>query len=112
MWETLFDSFMLNAFDKIAINCPTEELERELADILDEFGYRYPDGTKLGNVVVWGSYEENFCYYVQGTVARRGPKSSATEHLWREYKKCTFYGADMPDFDIATDDELRSFLGV
>lgn len=28
------------------------------------------------------------------------------------HTKCTFYGIDLPDFDAATDDELRSFLGT
>lgn len=41
-----------------------------------------------------------------------GPKKHAEQsgYSYSSYAKCTFYGA--PDFEAASDDEFRGFLGI
>lgn len=112
MWEMPFDVSLLDKSEGVVINCPTEELEREIASILDELGFHYPDGGKLSNISCWGGYEEDFCYYVAYGSVKRGPKKGTEESPWKSYTKCTFYGVETPDFSAATDDELCSLLGV
>lgn len=98
MWDNEFTIDMLTNGSKVAVNCPSKELERELAALLEERGVRYPNGTSLlRETNIWGSYGEDFCYYVEGHIARRGPKSSTEESPWNRYEKYTFCGEQQDD---------------
>lgn len=110
MWESEFDISDINHGEFYIINCPTEQLERELAFELDTIGVHYPDGELLSAHCHWEDYKESFCYYIhRDFTARRGSKLDADGF---NGKKCTFYGVKASEFETATDMELRSFLGV
>lgn len=101
MWDDPFDTFMLEGENAVVVNCPDEDSEREFAAILGALGISYPDGVNIFSVQdVWESYREGFCYFIEGRVARRGPKAHADYDQYRHYKKCTFYGADS-DIEIS-----------
>lgn len=112
MWETPFDVSLLDAPDGVSINCPTEELEREVAAMFDSLGLRYPGGNELSAQTPWEEYKEEFCYCVVDGKVRRGDKITVEESSWSKSTKCTFYGIETPDFDAATDEELLAFLGA
>lgn len=42
------------------------------------------------------------------------PEEDEMIKFFREFfdMKCTFYGIDTPDFDVASDDELRALFGI
>lgn len=110
MWESEFDISDIKPGETYIINCPTEQLERELAFELDMVGLHYPDGMLLSSHCHWKEYEEDFCYYIyKNSVVRRGGKPDADGF---NGIKCTFYGVKASEFETATDMELRSFLGV
>lgn len=108
MWDKPFDTAMLEGRSRVAINCQSEDLERELAAILTSFGITYPSGGNLLKEKSWTRYMEDFCYYVEGSVAYRGPKSSIEEEPWDTYEKTTFYGE--PQEDIS-DERFTAILG-
>lgn len=112
MWETEFYPELLDERSGVIINCPTEEAERGMASILAAHGILYPDGQSPIDIPKWDSYEDKFCYFVDHGVVRRGPIIRARNQSNDWCFKCTFFGPDTPDFDTATDDELRSLLGV
>ena len=114
MWDEIFTMDMLTDSSRVAVNCPTEELEREFATLLDEYGIRYPNGDSPLKENYWKRYLENFCYYVEGKVIRYGPKSSTEESPWNRYEKYTFQ--DEPQDDTEIDDSdfysiITSILG-
>lgn len=111
MWEEPFEQHLLDTNDNIVINCPTEDLERQMASILDGLGYHYPNGETLFSEECWRQYKEDFCYYVdlQGVNVRRGRESSTNSTPFDRYIKCTFYG-DTPE--PIGEDELLSILEV
>lgn len=108
MWDTPFDTSMLDA-SPVVINCPNEDVERDLAAILTSFGIVYSDGSSLLRGRHWDRYGEDFCYYVKGSVAYRGSKSSTQSKPWSSYTKTTFFG-DQIDEDIS-DESFEAILG-
>lgn len=108
MWDKPFDTTMLERHSKVAINCPNEDLERELAAILTSFDITYPNGRDLLAEKPWEQYAEDFCYYVRGFVAHRGPKSSTEDEPWNTYEKTTFYGEQQEEI---SDESLAAILG-
>ena len=112
MWEAEFYPELLDERDGIIINCPTEAAEREVASILVAHGILYPDGKSPADVVRWSGYGEEFCYSVNNGAVRRGStrgmESSSRDWCFR----CTFVGVELPDFDTATDAELKQLLGI
>lgn len=94
MWDKPFEAAMLNEQAKIVINCPEEDLERELAAILGAYGITYPDGKVLLSVKhAWKEFGNDFCYFVSGKSARRGPKHHAeADSYYGTFEKCMFYG--------------------
>lgn len=60
----------------------------------------------------WDEHKNNTAYYVRNRRILYGPKDHAETGGYQNYIKCTFYGIDTPDFDVASDDELRSLLGI
>lgn len=111
MWDEPFDIDMLDEHQRIVVNCPTEELEREFADILTDHGVRYPGGQYASvREKVWGEYSESFCYFIEGKTVRRGPKRSAEEVSgYMRFKRCTFVGKQ-PEHEIP-DDSFYSIIG-
>lgn len=110
MWESEFDISAIKTGEMYVISCPTEELERELAHALDGLGLHYPNGEHLSNSCYWHDYGEDFCYFIyEDSMVRRGMKPSNPEHPGI---KSTFYGVNTPDFEVASDAELRDFLGI
>lgn len=68
MWDKAFSTEMLIDGAEIAVNCPDEDLEREIAAILTAFGRTYPNGGSLLKDRHWKQHEESFCYYVEGNI--------------------------------------------
>lgn len=110
MWDSEFNISMIQPGERYIINCPTEELERELASALDGMGLHYPDGEHLSNRRHWEEYREEFCYFIyEDAMVRRGPRPSGSDRDGINY---TFYGDNAPDFEAASDDELMALLGM
>lgn len=111
MWDNVFTMDMLTDDSMVAVNCPSEELEREFAALLDERNIRYPGGEVPSEMTeVWSSYGENFCYYINGRSVRRGPKSAAESSPWNRYEKHTFQGEPQDDTEINDDDFNRIIM--
>ncbi len=111
MWDNTFTMDVLTDNSRVAVNCPDEELERELAALLDERGIEYNGGgSPIGVTRVWGKYGEDFCYYISGKTVWRGPKSSTTESPWRSFEKYTFHGEPQDGTEI-DDDSFCSIIG-
>lgn len=112
MWDTPFEESMLGLPQGVVVHCPDESLVEELFEIFKRNGV----GTNWVNMerTQWDRYREETVYFIRGENLLYGPKFHAEERsmgYWR-YKKCTFFDADTPDFEIATDDELIAFLGI
>lgn len=112
MWETPFDLSLLDTEPQIIVNCPTEDAERKLASILAERGITYLGGKSPVDVPSWSDYQEKFCYFINGKSLYRGVKSDTDIRSWSSSFKCTFSDIEFSDFDIATDNELQSLLGI
>ncbi len=112
VWETPFYEGMLSSGDNIVVNCPTEELERELASVLDAAGFLYPRDVRIPDEIDWNSFQEEFCYYIlaNSKTVRRGSKDPAARPPYRNHIKCTFFGTE--DFEPADESEFRAFLGI
>ena len=65
-----------------------------------------------GFVYKMGRTQNNTAYYVRNGRILYGPKDHAETGGYQNYIKCTFYGIDTPDFDVASDDELQTLLGI
>lgn len=111
MWEAEFYPELLSERDRIVINCPTEEAERKAASILVEYGILYPNGQSPVDVPKWNGYKGKFCYFVDHGVVRRGTREGG-ENRGEDWFRCTFPESESPDFDTATDAELKQLLGI
>lgn len=103
MWETPFDESMLAARPGVAIYCPPEDgLAEELFGIFRQngLGKHWNAGVTGGRV-----------YCVSKNSLQYGDKA-AVESItpYCNYTRCTFYGIESPDFDVASEDEIFSFL--
>lgn len=104
MWDTPFDESMLSSKPGVAIYCPDNYLAAELFDIFkrNDLGKHWSTGI-CGDRV----------YCVTGTRLQFGSISDVERtYPFSNYTKCTFYGIDTPDFDVASDDELQTLLGI
>lgn len=113
MWDTPFDPLMLDG--RVLIFCPDSDRAPELMELLGEYGVKWEQTDCLahhGNSH-WDAKKEQTCYRVH---FRHMGYSSIDYYerngQFRDYIKCTFYGAETSDFEVATDSELRSLLGV
>lgn len=110
MWDTPFEPSMLGADKRVAIHCPDESLADELFEIFRASGVGGNWGSERTN---WNTHKEETTYYCSGMYLQYSSRNPAeTSEPYSQYTKCTFYGIDTPDFDIASDDELRNFLGI
>lgn len=113
MWDTPFDESMLG--NDIIIHCPDEYLAQELMEILERNGVKWGRLENPTNNTRWADNKERTCYWIESKHLSYGSKGFADEDPDEEYVchiRCTFYGTDTPDFDVATDDELLVFLGI
>lgn len=99
-WDNPFSEDMLFRGAKLVINCPSEKLERELAELLTEQGYKYPDGESLLSENYWEDYGEDFCYFFDRSSVLRGSKDGANTYRFGSYPRCTFSGVE-PDVEIS-----------
>lgn len=111
MWDTPFDLSMLEDEDrKLIVSCPTKELAEEFVQTVHEHGVSWARGEGASHTN-W-NYGENTCYYIDRSMLLYGEKDYADGHRYQSYIKCTFYGVDTPDFEVASDDEMTTLLGV
>ncbi len=111
MWETPFEPSLLTAKEGVVIRCPDEMLSHELFGIFNENGVQW-DGAESMERTNWDRYGKDTCYYVRLGRLKYGTSGSTNVTPYSNYIKSTFFGVDMPDFEVANDDELRSFLGI
>lgn len=113
MWETPFDTSMLDG--RVIILCPSEENAVELMGILGKCGVKW-DGSNIlasDSDNYWNCRKEQTCYRVcYGQLGYSSIDYYEREGEFHDYTKCTFYGADTPDFEVASDDELTTLLGI
>ena len=109
MWETEFSSELLGAKEGVVIHCPEEPLACELLEFLHKNGATWPGGASC---IRWDEHKNNTAYYVRNGRILYGSKDHAETGGYQNYIKCTFYGIDTPDFDVASDDELRALFGI
>lgn len=114
MWETPFDPEMLDG--SVLIHCPSEELASELMGLLSECGVRWDVGgcpVSAKDIHHWSFRGEDTCYRISSKYLSYSSKQYyENEEAYSYYKRCTFFGADTPDFDTANDDEVMALFGV
>lgn len=112
MWDNEFTIDMITDSSRVVVSCPTKELEREFAALLDEYGIKYPGGVRPITVEgAWQNYKEDFCYYIKGkSEVLRGPKSSTEDYTYSRHTRCTFYGQQQDDTEI-DDSDFYSIIG-
>lgn len=105
MWDTPFDESMLSVQPGVAIYCEDDQAAEELFEIFKR--------NDLGKHWIAGVYGER-AYCVSKSNGLQWGTKSAVEgtHPYSNFIKCTFYGIDTPDFDVASDDELRALFGI
>ena len=104
MWDTPFDESILSAQPGVAIYCEDNQAAEGLFEIFkrNDLGKRWNAGVHGDRV-----------YCVTGTRLQYGSKSAVeATRPFCNYIKCTFYGADTPDFEVASDGELTTLLGI
>lgn len=116
MWEAAFDiSMLLNS--KVIVSCPNKDLVAEFMNLLAENDVRWCGAEKAvpsEHRSHWSDYGEETCYWIEDGELAYANKEYAEENdgEFSGYIKCTFYGVDSPDFDVATDSELCSLLNI
>lgn len=110
MWDAPFDESMLSLPQGVVIHCPEECLADELFEIFKRngVGENWPNLSRTN----WNGHGKETAYFVKGKNMLYGPKKHAKQsgYSYSSYAKCTFYGT--PDFEVASNDELRGFLGI
>ena len=105
MWYTPFDESMLSAQPGVAIYCDDDQAAKELFEIFKRNGL-----DKHWNA---GAYGRRVYCVSKSSGLKWGDKSDVERtHPYSNFIKCTFYGADTPDFEVASDDELTALLGI
>ena len=111
LWAAEFDTSLLMTHD-VVIYCPSESLADELMVLLEEHGVQWSGNKPPTSNKHWGEYEYQ-CYYISSRGSMLyGPPDSTDDDEWRYYIKCTFYGSQDDEFEVADDESLLSFLGI
>lgn len=108
MWETPFSPEFLASNNGVVIRCLEEHLSHELFDFLKENGITWRNGDMSDTN--WNEHGEDTAYFVRNRRILYGPYIHADWRDYENYIKCTFYGIDTPDFEVATENEILSFL--
>lgn len=110
MWETPFETSMLKN-SSVVIHCPDGSNAESLMEILANCGVKWCTGeSPLTANNCWDVEKEDTVYYIENRVMSYGDIKITNNR--RRYVRCTFYGVESPDFDVASDDEFRSLLGI
>lgn len=110
MWDIPFDPSMLR--EDVIVHCPDKELVYELMRIFDEHRIHWKNDCTCSSAAnLWNNKAENTCYRIHNGQMNYDSKYFYEEQRFQSYIKCTFYG-EQPDFDVASDDELVTFLGI
>lgn len=109
MWDTPFSPEFLDAKEGVVIRCPEEYLSYELFDLLKENGITWRGGGDTSNTN-WNNNGADTAYFVLNRCVLYGPYIHADCEAYEKYIKCTFYGIDTSDFDVASENEIFSFL--
>lgn len=112
MWEIPFDIAMLE-HGNVIIRCLTEDIADELFRVLSDNGVHW-HGDETMSETHWTVRREDTGYRI---TSQRTMKYGSIERYSEDSKyddciKCTFYGIDTTDFDVATDDELQTLFGI
>ncbi len=111
LWAAEFDTSLLMTQD-VVIYCPSESLADELMVLLEEHGVQWSGNKPPTSNKHWGEYEYQ-CYYISSRGSMLyGPPDSTDDDEWHYYIKCTFYGVQDEEFEVADDESLFSFLGI
>ena len=105
MWETPFEESMLSAQPGVAIYCEDDKAAEELFEV-----FKQNEIGKHWNAGVYG--ERAYCVSKSGGLQWVTKSAVESTHPYSNFIKCTFYGIDTPDFDVASDDELRALFGI
>lgn len=110
MWDTPFDPSILDGIG-VVVHCPEESFVNELMDTLAKNGVKWCDGTTpTVENSCWNMEKKNTVYYIDRYKRMTwGDINCLTEY---GYMKCTFYGVESADFDVASDDELQALFGI
>ena len=112
MWEASFDESMLDGH-AIIIHCPDKSLVYELMETLERYGVRWYVSNEPPTIDSrWDEFSSETCYWVEDGKMTYGTVEGAKDGRYSRHIKSTFLGTKTSDFDIATDDELRSLLGI
>lgn len=109
MWNTPFSPEFLAAKEGVVIRCPEEYLSHELFDFLKENGITWRGGDTSTS---WDTHGTDTAYFIRNRRILYGPYIHADRETYKKYIKCTFYGIDTPDFEVASDKELQDVLGI
>ena len=115
MWEVAFDPSML-ANSSVIINCPDKALADELMDVLAQSGVTWCGGGQIPSKhnSRWNDHREQTCYWIEDGRMTYEDKEYAEDYAYDfpDHIRCTFLGVEAPDFDTASDEEIRSLLCI
>lgn len=115
MWETAFEESMLREHENFIIHCPNGELAGVLMEVLERNGVRWCGDALPTEGSNWDEKEADTCYWVESKELTYGGRRYADEDPYEEHAKhirCTFYGVEGPDFDVASESEILSLFSV
>lgn len=111
MWDTPFSPEFLDAKDGVVIRCPEEFLSYELFELLKHKGAEWVSGRRMEDTA-WDGYCSNTAYFIKDKRISFGTYRYANTEEWKNYIKCTFYGVQDEEFEVADDENLFDFLGI
>lgn len=115
MWEMAFEESMLRTHENLIIHCPNEELAEVLMEVLERNGVEWSGDEPPTEDANWKEYETDTCYWVESKGLTYSDRQYADEDPYEEYTghiRCTFYGIEGPDFDVANESEILSLFSI
>lgn len=115
MWETVFEESMLRTHENLIIHCPSEELAEVLMEVLERNGVKWCGEEPPTEDSKWDEHEADTCYWVESKELSYGDRQYADEDPYEEHAghiRCTFYGIEGPDFDVASESEILSLFSI
>lgn len=109
MWDIPFEQSMLTDNCDIAISCPHMALAQELFEVFKQNNITWSETSTR-----WREYKGETVYCVSKDGVLKYGSKNAVENIrpYSDYIKCTFYGAQDEEFEVADDESLLSFLGI
>ena len=87
----------------------------DLMEVLEKNGVVWCGDEPPTSNTKWSENAEDTCYRVESKVLFYSEKQYADEDPdgeYGEHTRCTFYGIESSDFDVADENEILSLLGV